>query len=91
MQKTFISASLKFENEAHLGHIKLKMMPTLGTSRPQSSCCYLAHLGHIWSPQRQVLYSASTSVNSYVGLCFFVAIYRNDLQKFVHFYFFGVP
>ena len=51
-------ASLKIENEAHFGHINLKMMPILGTS----------------GPQRQVLYSASKGVNSSsVGLCFFVA------------------
>ena len=43
-------ASLKFKNEAHLGHINLKMMPTLGTS----------------GPLRQVLYSASKGVNSSV-------------------------
>ena len=42
-------ASLKFEIEAHLGHINLKMMPTLGTSGPQ---------------RHQVLLSASKSVNS---------------------------
>ena len=41
----------------------------------------------IWStlgtflPQRQVLYSASKGVNSSVGLCFFVATYRNDHKK----------
>ena len=39
------------------------MMPTLGMS----------------GPQRQVLYSTSKGVNSSVGLCFFVAAYRNDL------------
>ena len=54
--------SLKFENKAHLGQINLKIMPTLGTS----------------GPQRHVLYSASKVVNSSVGLCFFVATYRND-------------
>ena len=39
------------------------MMPTLGTS----------------GPQRQILYSASKGVNGSVGLCFFVATYKNDL------------
>ena len=39
------------------------MMPTLDTS----------------GPQRQGLYGTSKGVNSSVGLCFFVATYRNDL------------
>ena len=59
--KMRLTLGTSFENDAHLGHINLRMMPTLGTSRPQS-CFFLAHLGHI-GPQRQVLYSASTSVN----------------------------
>ena len=61
-------ASLKFGNGAHLAwaHLVLRVAgiwPTLGTSHPQ----------------RQVLFSASKGVNSSVGLCFIVAIYRNDL------------
>ena len=66
-----------FENDAHLGHIDLRMIPTLGTSRPQS-CFFLAHLGHI-GPQRQVLYSASTSVNSLFCRSVF---FCGHLQKF---------
>ena len=58
-------SSLKFENEAHLGHINLENV---------------AHLARIWSSEAGfVQCSASKGVNSYVGLCFFVATYRDDL------------
>ena len=79
-------ASLKFENEAHLGHINFKMRPTLGTSISKRGTLgtyvilKMMPTSGTSGPQRQVLStSASKDVNSSVGLCFFVATYRNDL------------